>query len=107
MFDLVTANLPYIDPTWPDAVDPAVAASEPALALYAGKDGMDLLARLLLDLPRLLRPGAAALLEVDPRNAAIALALAGETGPARLVPDLAGRERVLVVGARPGCGGGR
>lgn len=96
-FDLVLANLPYIDPEWPDAVNPEVAASEPPGALYGGRNGLELVARLLDDLPRLLGPGAAALLEVDPRNAGAALALAGGLGAARLIKDLAGHDRVLVV----------
>ena len=97
VFDLVLANLPYIDPAWPDAVTPEVAASEPAVALFGGAGGLELVARLLEDLPRLLAPRGTALLEVDPRNAAAALALAAGLGESRLLPDLAGHERVLVV----------
>jgi release factor glutamine methyltransferase len=96
-FDLVLANLPYIDRAWPDAVTPEVAATEPALALYGGREGLELVSRLLDDLPRLLARTGAALLEVDPRNALSALQLAG--GEARLIKDLAGRDRVLVVSA--------
>jgi release factor glutamine methyltransferase len=96
-FDLVLANLPYIDRAGPDAVTPEVAATEPELALYGGRDGLELVSRLLDDLPRLLAPAGAALLEVDPRNALAALQLAG--GEARLIKDLAGLDRVLVVSA--------
>jgi len=96
-FDLVTANLPYVDPAWPDAVHPAVAASEPGQALFAADGGLELVKRLIDDLPRLLCPDGVALLEVDPRNAAAALAHARSAGSARLLPDLAGRDRVLVV----------
>lgn len=98
-FDLVAANLPYLDPGWPDAVDPGVAATEPAEALFGGRGGLELIGRLMGDLPRLLRPGGVALLEVDPRNAAAALTLGAGIGSARMVCDLAGRERVLVIGA--------
>ncbi|MEA2682772.1 MAG: release factor glutamine methyltransferase [Chloroflexota bacterium] len=98
-FDLVLANLPYIDPDWPDAVTAEVAASEPGGALYGGRDGLELVARLLDDLPRLLAPGGSALLEVDPRNAGAALVLGAGPGTPRLMKDLAGRDRVLVVRA--------
>lgn len=98
-FDLVLANLPYIDPEWTEAVTAEVAGSEPEVALYGGRDGLEILARLLDDLPRLLRPGASALLEVDPRNARHALQLATGLGQARLIKDLAGHDRVLVVTA--------
>ena len=96
-FDLVLANLPYIDISWPDAVTAEVAASEPAASLFGGRDGLELVSRLLDDLPRLLGPGGTALLEVDPRNAPQALQLSAGLGAVRLIKDLAGHDRVLVV----------
>jgi release factor glutamine methyltransferase len=99
-FDLLTANLPYVDPAWEDGVTPDVAASEPGQALFAADGGLELVSRLLGELPRLLRPGASALLEVDPRNAGEALRRAQAVGAASLVQDLAGRDRVLVVASR-------
>ena len=96
-FDLVLANLPYIDRSWPDAVTPEVAASEPAVSLFGGRDGLALVSRLLDDLPRLLGPAGTALLEVDPRNAGQALQLSAGLGEVRLIKDLAGLDRVLVV----------
>ncbi|MHB8510182.1 MAG: peptide chain release factor N(5)-glutamine methyltransferase [Candidatus Dormibacteria bacterium] len=96
-FDLVVANLPYIDPGWPDAVTPEVAASEPAIALFAGEDGLDHFKRLLPALAGLLAPHGCALLEFDPRQLDPLLALARAHGTTRVLTDLAGRERVLVV----------
>ena len=96
-YDLVLANLPYIDPDWPDAVTPEVAATEPGLALWGGVDGLELVARLLLRVPDLLDPGGTALLECDPRNATRLLALAAGHGEARVLQDLAGLDRVVVV----------
>ena len=96
-FDLVLANLPYIDKSWPDAVTAEVAASEPATSLFGGRDGLELVSRLLDDLPRLLGPGGTALLEVDPRNAPQALQLSAGLGEVRLIRDLAGHDRILVV----------
>lgn len=96
-FDLVLANLPYIDRAWPDAVTAEVAATEPESALYGGRDGLELVGRLLVELPRLLGEGGSALLEVDPRNAHQALQLASGFGSARLMKDNAGLDRVLAV----------
>lgn len=96
-FDLVAANLPYIDPDWEDAVTPEVLATEPAEALFAGADGLDAIRRLLPQLPRLLAPGAAALLEFDPRARAAIDALAAGNGATVVLPDLAGLDRVLVL----------
>jgi len=95
-FDLVLANLPYIDPEWPDAVTAEVAASEPGLALYAGRDGLDLFRRLLPELPRL-APGGRALLEFDPRQSAALRQIAEPIGAIEVLRDLAGLERVLVI----------
>lgn len=95
-FDVVLANLPYIDPEWPDAVTAEVAASEPGLALYAGRDGLDLFRRLLPELPRL-APNGRALLEFDPRQSAGLRAMAEAIGTIEVLRDLAGRERVMVI----------
>lgn len=95
-FDMVLANLPYIDPDWPDAVTLEVAASEPGEALFAGRDGLDLLIRLLPQLPRL-APGGVALLEFDPRGREALLAAAAPVGRISVLTDLARLDRVLVV----------
>ncbi len=95
-FDLVLANLPYIDPDWPEAVTEEVAASEPSISLYAGRDGLDLFRRLLPELPTL-TPGGAALLEFDPRQGDALQQLASALGPLEVLKDLAGRDRVLVI----------
>ncbi len=95
-FDMVLANLPYIDPNWPDAVTPEVAASEPGLALYAGQDGLDLFRRLLPQLPRLAHHGRV-LLEFDPRQTTGLRAIAEAVGTVEVLLDLAGRERVMVI----------
>src|SRR3972149_4172735 len=75
-FDLVVANLPYI----PSAVLPElpVAASfEPREALDGGPDGLDLVRRLLVDLPRVLVAGGGALLEIGADQGETAGAAAG------------------------------
>ncbi|MCH8198739.1 MAG: hypothetical protein IIA54_01550, partial [Chloroflexi bacterium] len=79
---------------------PEVSVFEPAEALDGGADGLDLVRRLLREAPAHLKPGAAVLLELDPRQFDEAAAFAAEAMPdahARSVRDLAGRERVLVL----------
>jgi release factor glutamine methyltransferase len=95
-FDMVLANLPYIDPEWPEAVTVEVAASEPGEALFAGRDGLDQLARLLPELPRL-APGGVAMLEFDPRQRQALEAVAALVGRTSVLKDLAGLDRVLVI----------
>jgi release factor glutamine methyltransferase len=96
-FDLVAANLPYIDPEWDGAVTPEVAASEPAEALFAGKNGLDVVGRLLPQLDSLLAEGSAALIEFDSRQRTHLVPLAEHLGRVRILPDLAGLDRVLVL----------
>ncbi len=77
----------------------ASLAFEPAIALYAGADGLELVRRAIADLPRVLAPRGAAFFEVDPHQAAEAAALlrAAVGGPVRIVRDLAGDARVVVA----------
>jgi release factor glutamine methyltransferase len=95
---LVLANLPYLTPEQL-AGNPWLAA-EPAEALVSGADGLDLVRRLVADLPRLLTPGAAAGLEIDPAQAASVVALLSQALPAarvRVINDLAGLARHVVA----------
>ena len=92
-FDLVCANLPYVAA---GASLPAEVRSQPSVALYAGSDGAELVARLLEAAPARLNPGGRVLAEIDP---AIVASVAGiaETNFAghRIHNDVAGHERVL------------
>ena len=95
-FRLVVANLPYIAENERGDCDPELAF-EPAEALFAGADGLDLIRPLLADLPRV-APGGVAWLEHGWRqgsaiaDAATALGLAS-----RLVQDGAGKDRFTRV----------
>lgn len=92
----VVSNPPYLPASDRDAVPPEVAA-EPAAALFAGVDGLDVARRLAAQLAEALRPGALVALELDPRNVrALAAELRG-WGGVRVEEDLAGRERFVVA----------
>jgi len=102
-FDLLCANLPYIDTTELRALP--VSTHEPALALDGGPGGLVLIERLLAQAPPYLKPGAALLLEIGATQDAAALALARAAFPAaevRVERDLAGLDRVVVVELPPG-----
>lgn len=93
-FDLVLANPPYVE----DDADlaPSVRAHEPAGALFAGADGLDDYRVLVPQLPALLRPGGAALVEIGYTQAAAVTEIAAQAGMvAALHRDLGGRARVL------------
>jgi release factor glutamine methyltransferase len=94
--DLIAANLPYLRP---DQANPSIA-HEPAVALYAGPDGFALYRALLTQAPARLRPGGRLLAEIDPAQAALALAEAARAAPgwpAEVRPDYAGRPRLLTL----------
>ena len=99
--DLVVANLPYLrDDTLQRLVgERASLAFEPRVAVTAGQNGVELIWRAAFDLPRVLGPKGAALFEVDPPLAAQVASLLREAvgGETRVVRDLAGDERVVVV----------
>ena len=95
-FDLVLANPPYVETG--AALEPNVRDFEPAGALFAGEDGLDAYRALLPQLPSLLAPGGAVLVEIGAAQADTVSALAAACGfAAELRRDLAGRGRVLVL----------
>ena len=97
-FDLIAANLPYIDSQELNGL--AVARHEPRMALDGGPGGLGLAARLLAEAPAVLAQGGRMLLEIGAGQGEAALALARQTWPraqAAIVPDLAGLDRVLAV----------
>jgi release factor glutamine methyltransferase len=100
---LILANLPYLRPEQL-AQNPSLAA-EPRIALDGGVDGLDLVRQLLADAPRILSPGGAIGLEIDPSQSQDVVDLARRTFPAsdvRLLQDLAGLDRHVVIQTKPG-----
>jgi release factor glutamine methyltransferase len=96
--DLILANLPYLRPE--QVADNPELGAEPAAALVGGSDGLDAIRRLLADLPRVLAPGGAVALEIDPSQSETAREEARSALPAAridVVRDLAGRNRIVVA----------
>lgn len=96
-FDLILSNPPYIPTGEIDALDPDVRLHEPRAALDGGPDGLDSYRSLAGILPRLLRPGAVALLELGQGQFASVEPLFQDLQTHPPVPDLAGILRVLVL----------
>lgn len=93
-FDLILANPPYVEET--AELAPSVRAYEPAGALFAGIEGLDAYRVLLPQLPDLLAPDGAALIEIGHTQADPVAAIARGAGfECRLHQDLGGRPRVL------------
>jgi release factor glutamine methyltransferase len=98
-FDLICANLPYIDRD--ELRGMPVARFEPRLALDGGPGGLALIQRLLGQAPAALAPGGLVLLEIGAEQGPAATELARAAFPAagvRVERDLAGLDRVLVIG---------
>ncbi|WP_188235590.1 peptide chain release factor N(5)-glutamine methyltransferase [Sphingopyxis sp. LK2115] len=95
-FDLILCNPPYIADD--EALMPDVADHEPASALFAGADGLGAYRRIIPDLPRLLTPGGAAILEIGHAQRISVSELARAAGFAvACKQDLAGRDRALLL----------
>ena len=94
--DLILANPPYIGTS--EAIDAAVADHEPAIALFAGADGLDAYRVLMPALAPRIRPGGIAIVEIGYRQAAAVMALATAAGLAPTCHrDLGGRDRAIAL----------
>jgi release factor glutamine methyltransferase len=101
-FDLVVANLPYVDRREMSLVAPDVRRFEPPEALFAGVGGLGLIRRLLRLLPQVLAPNGAVGLEIGWRQGPAVLELARSAFPRaaiRLACDSAGRDRYVHIEA--------
>ncbi|PNB52374.1 peptide chain release factor N(5)-glutamine methyltransferase, partial [Pseudomonas sp. FW305-130] len=94
--DLILSNPPYIGTQ--EHLPAEVRDHEPGAALFAGSDGLDDYRRIAPQLPRLLAPGGAAILEIGATQAAAVTALLEAQGLAvALRHDLGGRPRALIA----------
>ncbi|UZK68932.1 peptide chain release factor N(5)-glutamine methyltransferase [Sphingomonas sp. S1-29] len=95
-FDLIVANPPYIAAEEPLA--PEVRDHEPAAALFAAEGGLAAYRAFVPDLPRLLAPGGAAILEIGWKQADAVSALVAAAGLSPTVrADLGGRPRAIIA----------
>jgi release factor glutamine methyltransferase len=96
-FELIVANLPYIPRAEVAGLQADVARWEPHQALDGGDDGLDLVRRLVAQVPKCLVAGGGIALEIDPRQASEVQSLLADAGfqSVRAVKDLAGLVRVV------------
>lgn len=95
-FDVIATNPPYVPES--RTLDTSVTDFEPAVALYAGKDGLDLIRRISVETSQRLEDGGELWMECDIDNIEAAKALLLENGAthADIRNDLYGRPRVCV-----------
>lgn len=97
-FDMVVSNPPYIPTADISELEPEVKNFDPMMALDGGKDGLDSYKRIAFLLPNLLKKGGYALFEIGQGQSKQVCSIFEEQNFKldRIVPDLAGIERVLV-----------
>ena len=96
--DLVLANLPYLRPD--QVVDNRDIQSEPEISLISGEDGFHTIETLIAELPRVLAPGGAVVLELDPDQAERAASMMTTQVPgarSSVILDLSGRKRFVIA----------
>lgn len=96
----IVSNPPYIAYDEAGDLPPSVRDWEPALALFAGHDGMAAIASIVRQAGGLLERGGVLALEVDARRASLAaelVAIDGRYRGVRVRLDLAGRERFVLA----------
>jgi release factor glutamine methyltransferase len=95
-FDLILANPPYI--ATDEQLPPEVQNHEPHAALFAGTDGLDDYRILAEQLPALIAPGGAAVIEIGSTQAVPVTALLEAQGlHVALHHDYGGNPRALVA----------
>jgi release factor glutamine methyltransferase len=95
-FDLVVSNPPYLADGERSELAPELA-HEPAMALFAGPDGLEVLRELVAKVGNFLAPGGGFAVELAPNQAPIVAQWCSEAGlqDVRKHRDLAGRLRVV------------
>lgn len=96
-FALIVANPPYVEDAEIARLEPEVARHEPRLALAGGADGLDVFRRLVSEAFDRLASGGALLVEIGADQGPRAAEIVRRVGfsNVRVLPDLAGRDRVV------------
>jgi release factor glutamine methyltransferase len=99
-FDTVVSNPPYVAVSERDALQPEVASWEPAEALFAGADGLDVLRQIVPAAAPALRVGGLLALEVGDGQAEAVVELVRQAesySDTTVHPDLAGKGRIVTA----------
>ena len=99
---LIVSNPPYVSTDEWATLPPSIRDHEPRLALDGGREGLEVVDRLLRQSQGLLVPGGALLIEIGAAQGDAAKEMAQRLFPQRGItirihPDLAGRDRVLEI----------
>ena len=96
----IVSNPPYIGESEINTVDGQVKDHEPAVALFSGEFGPDIITRLVAQAPEYLLPGGFLIFETSPivMDKCVELVKANPAfGSAEVVKDFSGLQRVVVA----------
>ncbi|HSG82583.1 MAG TPA: peptide chain release factor N(5)-glutamine methyltransferase [Gemmatimonadota bacterium] len=99
-FDVIVSNPPYIANGEAESLPSEVRDWEPAVALFAGPSGVEVIEEIVSGAPRHLEPGGLLALEVAPGVAEATLKLirgSGSFEEPELLTDLAGTPRIVLA----------
>lgn len=99
-FDFIVSNPPYIPSGELVELQADVRKHEPQLALDGGPEGLDVIRRMIAELPQYLADQGTFLVEIDPPQSSAVQTLLSETGQFEkisIAKDLAGEERVVIA----------
>jgi len=99
-FDLIVSNPPYVADGEMATLPADIRLHEPHLALKAGPQGLDVIARLISQAAARLAPRGAIFVELSPEQADAVTGLFNDSGqfePPRTIKDSSGRERVVTA----------
>jgi len=98
-FDLIVANPPYISLEEMQGLSPEVREHEPRMALTDEGDGLTAYRHVAASAPDFLMPGGRVLVEIGPMQGMAVSALFDAAGliDSRIIPDLDGRDRVVMA----------
>lgn len=99
-FDIIVSNPPYVAESEREGLQPEVRDWEPPEALFAGKDGLDVIRQLVAGAPEHLLAGGLLALECglgQAKNIATDLNATGAFTAVRIRPDLTGRPRFVMA----------
>ena len=99
LFDLIAANPPYLSEKEWRGLPPGIRRYEPRSALVAGRDGTEMLEKIIAGAAGRLRPGAHLLLEIGHGQLRVVRAFLKRSGlrEMELVRDYGGIARVIVA----------
>ncbi|MGE5172350.1 MAG: peptide chain release factor N(5)-glutamine methyltransferase [Betaproteobacteria bacterium] len=98
--DIIVSNPPYVPSGDQRTLQPEVRAYEPAMALFAGPDGTEIHRKIIDSAPRFLKTRGVLIMEMGLGQADVLVKMvrhAGDYGPAEILKDLAGINRVIVT----------